>query len=248
MSYEISRGARAQTLARIPKDLWRDFEGSTAELVAVFFDANDELLSLQRAVVAPADYAEKDVLFSASTQAKPGAVVCRVIIRDLETGRSEVVSAKTYSVSPTGQALTLFSPLLLAQGGGLYRLEGVVKGGPAGPSWLDVYVYNASALTPVVGDEPAVAGKIMAIVPFTTPSLAQADLKFRMNLVDSTTGQNVPVSFQLRERAARAGLQVQDFEISLDDVRPGSYRLYIYGADQATGAQASTHSPLVVSR
>ncbi len=248
MSYEIGRGARVQTLARIPKDLWRDLEGSTAELVAVFFDANDELLSLQRAVVAPADYAEKDVLFSASTQAKPGAVVCRVIIRDLETGRSEVVSAKTFSVTPTGQALTLFSPLLLAQGGGLYRLEGVVKGGPAGPSWLDVYVYDASALTPVVGGEPAVAGKIMAIVPFTTPSLAQADLKFRMNLVDSTTGQNVPVSFQLRERASRAGLQVQDFEISLEGVPPGSYRLYIYGADQATGAQASTHSPLVVSR
>jgi VWFA-related protein len=248
ISYEIGRVARIQALARIPKDLWEDLKGRSAELVAVFFDANDELLSLQRAVIAPADFAGKDVLFSVAARARPGTIVCRVIIRDLETGRSEVVSAKTYSVTPTGQALTLFSPLLLVQGGGLYQLEGVVKGGPAGPSWRAVYVFDASALTPVVGGEPAVAGKIMAIVPFTTPSLAPADLTFRMNLVDSTTGQDLPISFQLRERAVRAGLQVQDFEISLEGVPLGSYRLYIHGVDKATGAQASTHGPLVVSR
>lgn len=248
LCFEEDGASRVQALARISGDLWGDFEGSGAEIVAVFFDADDGLASLQRGVITPADYAGRDILFSASALTKAGAVACRIIIRDLDTGRSEVVSSSAHAGARSGQGLALFSPLLLVRGGGLDRLEGVVKGGAAVPAWHDVYGFDASAYTPIIGGEPAVSGKVLAVVPFAENGTSPAEVAFRINLVDSSTGQDLPVSFELRERAARAGLQIQSLEIFLDGIPPGNYLLYIRGVDKATGSLASVYTALAVSQ
>ncbi len=249
LSYYAGRGPRVQILARIPKDIWPEFEGKTAELVAAFLDGRDELLSLQRATVSQTEYSTRDILFTAGASAPPGPVNCRVIIRNLETGRSAVGSAKTHVAAAAGQALTLSSPLILAPGGGLYRLEGVIKEALQGPPWNDIYAFDASAFSPVVGGEKVTApGRVTVIVPFATSSGVRNDIAFHVNLVNSETAENVAVLFEPRELTVRAGLQVQNLEISLEGVVAGSYLLYVHAADRLSGAAASAFAPLNIAR
>ena len=57
------------------------------------------------------------------------------------------------------QALSVFTPLLLAEGGAVFPIEGVVKGAAESPAWRQLYAYDAEVFSPVVGSEPITDGQ-----------------------------------------------------------------------------------------
>jgi VWFA-related protein len=248
LTYDSGQGARVRALARIPKAMWGQLGGQTAEIVALFFDDHDDLMSLQRIALTQAEYAGKELLFSAGTAARPGSIKCRIVLRDLDTGQSAVASTTAYSGPSSRQALSVFSPLLIVEGGGLFSLEGVVKGAAENPAWRDLYPYDTKAFSPVVGGETVRAGKIRVILPFSAPGLRTADLTFRANLVNSVTGQNLAVPLEVLEAAAPETVKAQTLEISLAEVPEGKYILFLHVGNKLTGQVVSARSPLTVGR
>ncbi|MCX6568268.1 MAG: hypothetical protein NT147_04360 [Candidatus Aminicenantes bacterium] len=248
LSYDTVQGSRARILTRIPKEAWKQFPGPTAEIVALFFDAQDALISLQRIAVPVAEYHGKEVLFSAAVSARSGPTKCRIVVRDLDSGQSAVASTTAYSRPSSRQALSLFSPLLIVEGGGLFSLEGVVKGVAETPSWRGIYCYDAVAFSPVIGDEPVRASKIGVVLPYSAPGLSVSDLVFKANLVNSSTGENLAVPLELQESTTQETVKTQKLMISLEDVPNGKYLLYIHAGNKVTGQIASARVSLVVGR
>ena len=205
-------------------------------------------MSLQRVALTRADYAGKELLFSAGTAAKPGAVKCRVVLRDLDTGQSAVASTTVYCGPSNRKVLAVFSPLLLVEGGGLFHIEGVVKGAAESPAWRDLYPYDAKAFSPLVGQEAIRAGKVFVVLPYSAPGLGAADLTFKANLVNSATGQNVAVPLELRESVIRETVRAQTLEIALAGVPEGTYILFIHVGNKLTGQVVSARVPLAVGR
>jgi VWFA-related protein len=248
LAYDAGQGSRVRALALIPRTVWAGLGGGTAEIVALFFDAQDALMSLQRVAVAKADYADKDGLFSAGTAGRPGLVKCRVILRDLETGQS-AAGSMTVPCGPSGrQALSVFTPLLLVEGRSVFPIEGVVKGAAENPAWREIYAYDAGSLSPVVGSEPITADKVTVLLPYAAPDLGAPALVFTANLVDSATGRSWPVPLELKETATRGPLEVRKIEVSLASVPRGKYALFIHVGDKTTGRQVSARVPLTVGR
>jgi VWFA-related protein len=248
LSYDMGQGPRIRALARISRDVWQQFQGRTAEIVALFFDPQDSLLSLQRVAVPVADYRGTDVLFSAATSARPGTTKCRIVIRDLDTGQSAVASTTAFSGPSRGQFLSVFSPLLVAEGGGFFFLEGVVKGAAETPSWRGLYGYDATKLSPVIGDEPVGAGKIEVILPFSAPGLDASALSFKTNLVNSGTGESLDVPLELKELTKSGAIAAQKIEISPDQIPNGKYLLYVHVGNRADGQVVSARVPLTIGR
>jgi VWFA-related protein len=246
LTYDSGQGARVLALARIPQGIWGQLGGQTAEIVALFFDAQDNLMSLQRVALTRADYAGKELLFTAGTAAKPGAVKCRVVLRDLDTGQSAVASATVYSGPSNRQVLAVFSPLLLVEGGSLFHIEGVVKGAAESPAWRDLYPYDTKGFSPVVGQEAIRTGKVFVVLPYSAPGLGAADLTFKANLVNSDTGQNVAVPLELRESVTRETVRAQSLEIALAGVPEGTYILFIHVGNKLTGQVVSARVALKV--
>ncbi len=248
LTYDSGQGARVRALARIPQGIWGQLGGRTAEMVALFFDARDDLMSLQRLALTQADYAGKELLFTAGTAARPGAVRCRVVLRDLDTGQSAVASTTVYCGPSNRQVLSVFSPLLLVEGGGLFHIEGVVKGSPESPAWRDLYPYDPKAFSPVVGQEAIRAGKVSVVLPYSAPGLGAADLTFKANLVNSVTGQSVAVPLELRESVSLETVKAQTLEIALAGVPEGTYILFIHVGNKLTGQVVSARVPLIVGK
>ena len=248
LTYDASQGARVRALARIPQGIWGQLGGQTAEIVALFFDAQDDLMSLQRIALTQADYAGRELLFTAGTAARPGAVKCRVVLRDIDTGQSAVASTTVYCGPSNRQVLSVFSPLLLVEGGGLFHIEGVVKGAAESPAWRDLYPYDPKAFSPVVGQGVAGTGKLYAVLPYSAPGLGTADLTFKANLVNSGTGQNVAVPLEIRESVTRETVKAQTLEIALAGVPEGKYILFIHVGNKLTGQVVSARVPLTVGR
>lgn len=246
--YASDHGNRVRALARIPREAWADLGGKTVELVALFFDAQDNLLSLQRMAVAPDVYRSKDVLFTAATTPRPGLTKCRVVIRDLDTGRSAVGSAKAYALAPGGQALIAHSLLVVVKGEYPYMLEGVVKGMSESPSWREIFQYDTSTYCPVLEGDIIDASKVGVIVPYSALGTLPSNVVIKANLVKSVTGQDLAVPFELQESSRRGCIETLRFDLSLDGVEPGAYFLYVHLADKATGAQGSARVSLTVGR
>jgi VWFA-related protein len=248
LTYDLGDGARLRSLARIPREVLEGFEGKSAEFVALFFDQQGNLLSLQRTVVELVEYRGKEILFTAGTPFHPGRAKCRILIRDLDTGQSAVASTAINIGKPAYGGIVLYSPLLLVQRGGLFNLEGVVRGKYESSSWREIYQYDASTFSPVIGEEALSAGKIVVIVPFSASDLAKPDIVFKANLIDSVTGKNLPVPLELREGTRRGAVEIRNLELSLDNVPPGKYFLYINAGEKASGALASVYVGLNIER
>jgi len=248
LSYDAGGGTRLRAVARVPKDLLTGFQGKTVEFVAVFFNEQGNLLSLQRTVLDPASYAGNDVVLTAGVAARPGRAKCRIILRDLETGKSALGSADAYIVAPAMGGLRLYSPLLLVRRPGAALIDGVVQGTPESPAWREVYAYDPSLFMPLAGGDPLTGEGFVVAVPFSAPGSAKADLVFKVNLVNSETGGNVTVPFTPMTRSRAGGVEVQHLEIPAGSVPAGKYLLYIHVADKSSGAAASAHVPLTILR
>jgi VWFA-related protein len=247
LSYDGGQGARVRVLTRIPGDIWTRFGGQTLELVALFFDAQDSLLSLQRLALARADLGGKEIFFTAGTPARSGAIKCRIVLRDMDTGQSAVASTIAYVGPSNRQSLSVFTPLVLVEGGGLFHLEGVVKGKTESPAWRELYPYDQAAFSPVFGSEAVSAGRMGVILPYSAPGLGAADLVFRANVI-SSNGQNLAVPLELRGSTSQGTVEAQKLELSLKDVPNGVYTLYIHVGNKLSGSVVSARVPLTVGR
>lgn len=248
LSYDAGGRPRLRTLSRIPRDSLKAFGGTTAEFVALVFDEQDNLASLQRATVKLADYKGKDLLFSSGIAPQPGRYKCRLVIRDLDTGQSAVASTSANIAQRAPSPLSLGSPLLLVEAGGLNYVEGVTRGKKDFLSWRDIYAYDDARLSPLLGEVQAGSGKVMVIVPMATTLPDETGLTFSASLVNSETGAALQVPFQLVNRTRQADIVTSCLEFPLDQVPAGRYVLYVRAGDKTTGALANTRATFAVGR
>ena len=249
LSYDNGHGPRVRVLIRIRKETWEQFSGHNAEIVAIFLDPKDALMSLQRIEVPLAEYRARDLIFTvAAAPARQGPVKCRVVIRDLDTGQSAIAATVAYPGPSNGQGFLVFSPLLIAEGDGFPLLEGAVKGVTDTASWRRMYGCDAGAFSPVIGEGPVRSARVSVILPYSSPSVGVSEIIFKANLVNSTTGESLSVPLELQESSAQGTVRVQRLIISLEDVLNGRFLLYIHVGDKVTGQVLSVRVPIMIDR
>ena len=204
-------------------------------------------MSLCRKTADLAQVGGQEIVIASGSALPPGRYRCRVIIRDLETGESALGSKEVDLIKPAPAKLSLYSPLLLVPEKACSQVEAGQRDQQELPSWQKVYPYDAASFAPLMGEVSQRAGKVVAIVPFSTGGFAAANVAFSVALIDSATGQSVPATCASGGRSQAGTVEVERLELPLDQVPPGKYVLYIHAVDKEQGAQAQTHLPLVVS-
>jgi VWFA-related protein len=246
--YDAGEGTRLRTVSRISKDVLAGFGGKNAEFVALIFDDHDNLVSLQRTATDISRGGEQGIVFTSGHAAKPGTYKCRLVVRDLDTGRSAVGSMTVHVPALPRQDFVIFSPLLLTAGEPSANLDGAEKGTLDVSSWRDIYPYDTATHTPILGEQPVSPGKVVGIVPYRVQEAGQAKVGFSTHLINLATGQNLPLAFRPLDRLVHGNIEILFLEFTLDDVPAGSYALFINGADKTSGHLTSAHVPLTVSR
>ena len=79
--------------AKVPVEKIRDVLAGKAEFVAVIFDGKGDIAALSRDAKETYTLTEEHFSFGAAFSLSPGAYQCRLVIRNLETGRGAVASA-----------------------------------------------------------------------------------------------------------------------------------------------------------
>jgi VWFA-related protein len=246
LAYDVGAGPRVRMLAAIPKETLAKLAGKSVEFVTLVFDKAENLVNLQRTAREITAPAKEDILFTAGTAVPPGECRCRLVIRNLETGESAVASTEANAIKSTAGKLALYSPLLLVSAPQLPVLDCGSSGKPDLFSWRDIYPYDESNWSPLLGAVPTSSGKVGAVVPYSVAGLEQPKVVLSANLISSATGQNQPVPFSLLYKLQTGTVEAQILEFVIDQVPPGKYSLYFHAADTVGKSMDQRHVPLVI--
>jgi len=106
-------------IAEIPVPRLGDVAGPRLEAVSLLFDGLDELVDTRQVELdlAGPEIEGRSVFLQADLSAPPGQFKCRVVIRNMDTGRAAIAKAAAVVPKPDPNALVLFPPLLLRSGG-----------------------------------------------------------------------------------------------------------------------------------
>jgi VWFA-related protein len=239
---------RLAVLAKVPGEVTAKLSGKRVEFIAIFFDGKGEISDVVREETDPASIRGRDMSFAAGATLKPGDYSCRLVIRDMDTGLSAVASAKATVGKPQLTGIQLGTPLVLeARIGGSFLCAGAKKAKAAFP-WADIYSYDSSLFSPVLGELLATTASIQVVVPCAIPGGGQPELGLSANLVNSTSGELLPITIARMDRVRKGPLDILTVEIPTAEIAPGTYYLHFYAQDRASGALGHASATLVISR
>ena len=240
--------SRLAIMAKVPGDVTAKFSGKRLEFVAIFLDGKGEISDVIREEADPASIRGRDLAFTAGSTLKPGDYSCRLVIRDMDTGKSAVASARATIVKPRMTDLQLGTPLVLeARTGCSFLSAGSKKAKKAFP-WADIYPYDSSLLSPVLSELSPATASILVVIPFAIPGGGQADLSLSANLVNSTSGEQSSVTVTQMDRIQKGPLEILTLELPTSGIAPGIYYLHFYAQDRASGSLGHTFTMLVIAR
>jgi hypothetical protein len=237
-------------VTRMPATTLAGLAGPKVEIVSFAFDESDDLADMRRAVHDLSGVRDKDVIYASGGSLKPGAYRCRVVARNLDTGRAAVASCRVFVPAAPAAGLHLHSILFLSQGTGPTYLEGVGQAGrhasDASSSWASLYTFDRSLFTPAVGPIAAGTARIFCAVPCSVGGIDEPLIGLRAFLVDMRTGARTAVPITLHDKVVWGDLFVQSVELALPGSGPGTYTLYLRAEEKTTKAEAHISAELVL--
>jgi VWFA-related protein len=240
--------SRLAVLAVIPGEITARFLGKRVEFVAIFFDEKGEISDVVREEADPAPIRGHSTAFSAGTTLRPGDYACRLVIRDMDTGLSAVASAKATLGKPLVTGLQLGTPLMLEARAGCLFLSAGAKKSKDVFSLAAMYPYDRTRFSPVLSELPANTASIQTIIPCSVDGGGQPELALSANLVNSESGERIPVSILRMDRTQNGPLEILTVEIFTAEIAPGTYYLHFYAQDRASGSLGHTSTMLVIPR
>ena len=238
-------------VTRMPAATLAALAGPKVEIVSFAFDEAENLADMRRAIHDLSGLRDRDVVYASGGLLKPGAYRCRVIARNLDTGRAAVASGRVFVPIAPGPGLHLHSILLLRPGSERRLRRRRRAGAPAGRRRLHVLGRPSTRSTgacsrPRRGPIAAGTAQVFCAVPCSVGGIAEPLIGLRAFLVDMRTGARTAVPITLHDKVVWGDLFVQSVELALPDAAPGTYTLYFYADEKTTKATAHIATELVL--
>jgi hypothetical protein len=246
LTVDVEGVSRLGILARIPAEVMAKLTGNRIEFVAIFFDDKGEISDVVREETGLAATRGRDVAFAAGVPLKPGDYVCRLVVRDMDTGQSAVASVKATVIKPQMTGLQLGTPLMLeARAGCSFLSSGSRKAREAFP-WADIYPYDSEQFSPVLSELPAGTASIQVVIPCAVQGGGRPELGLSANLINAASGARSPLSILRMDRVPKGPLEVLTLEIPTAGIAPGRYFLHVYAQDRTAGSLGHAFTTLTI--
>ncbi|MDI6844988.1 MAG: VWA domain-containing protein [Candidatus Saccharicenans sp.] len=215
--------------------------GNKLELIFIVFDRESQIKAFERKKIKLSSLPETEagsVYFSPPLEVLAGSYRCRVVIRNLENGKSALGSTDFTLGESRTEAMVLGVPLLL-----VYDQIAIFENTPAFfPPGISRYLPAGSMLK-------AGAEEFYLLTTCSSPAVESPLLEFNciiLRVGDSVTSvvpsNTVPVS-----ATKKSDLQTYLLRIKTEPLPPGNYYLYLHATEKKTGTRATRNLQFSVS-
>ncbi len=237
-------------VAEIPLEKLGEVAGTKVELVSLVFNAADDIVDLRR---TESDFTvfKRDKAFHFSLlSVPPGNYKCRVVLRNLETGRTAVAGATAVVPERKANELLLYPPLLLVpERGAVYIGENAAKGfSTKGGSALfaKAFMFDPAQFAPYLEKSLKRNTEIWAAVRCAAENGNGANLKLSAFLLDSLTGKEIPVPLAIIAEKEERGEKALFIRLQIPEVEPDTYALHLVAENAASGASSRIATNFII--
>jgi VWFA-related protein len=235
MTVTVGGSPEVVAFARASSAALADVLGRKSEAYLLLLDENGDVALIKRfKLTLPEDKAGKETFFPTFLlSVKPGRYTCRLVLRNMETGRGARGSAAlVISGVPAGPAV-LDPPLLLT----LDPTSKDLAASEAG-SLSALFSYDPDSYAPLVGDVPAGLTRVFAAARCSADG-PDADFDLSASLAEAAAQArtDVPVTVVKRSRAGRVVLIL--VELAMGELRLGRYNLQFVAKERGGPSTSS---------
>jgi hypothetical protein len=215
-------------VAEIPLEKLGEVAGTKVEVVNLIFNGADDIVDLRR---TESDFTmfKRDKAFHFSLlSVPPGNYKCRVVLRNMETGRAAVAGATAVVPERKPEEILLYPPLFLAPEKGAFYIEessakgSSNKGGPA--LFAKAFLFDPAQYAPFLETTLKGGTETWVSVRCAVPKGLTGDIRLAASFLDAQTGEEIPVPLTVVARNDGDGVRGYFVRLEIPAVEPDTYR------------------------
>jgi VWFA-related protein len=242
LPYSVKEKSHLVVLTKIPTERIKEVLGRKVEIVTLFFDGQNNIVELKRDEVSASKLARDNVYFYSSSILSPGEYDCRVVIRNLETGKGAVASSSAIVPESPDSGIILYPPLLLIPEKNAFYLKGSASGKKAKKgkqiSLLDIYPFPYTQYSPLVEGLNQGISKLLAVVRCSTSNIQQPEIRLSAHLIHLSSGKKTHLSLSVLNQSQEEDTQIFLLELQIDELQPGRYSLQLSAKEMTTQSRS----------
>jgi VWFA-related protein len=220
-------------IAEIPVEKIQDVSKEKIEIFDLVFDEKQNIVSQQRTEMEPSSLSQDKIYFYSISYLPPGSYDCRVVMRNLETGRGAVASSSIVIPKRFEEGLRLYSPLVLIPGKkGTYLNGSATEKGQEKPYALpDFYPFNPDQYTPLVNELSQDTNRLLVLLPSSIIRFEKSNMNLSAHLVNLSSGERRILPLTILGQQQEEAAITYALEVQTDNLPPGKYSLYLFAED-----------------
>ncbi len=238
------KGSNLVLLSEMGLDKIEEVRGENTEVVALILDEENNIVESSRRKVDLSKVSQKEIypfgIFSLSS----GEYKCRLILRNLETGKGAVASSSVVIHESPDSGLRLYPPFLLVTGKEAFYLKaskhqkGETEETPL--SLINIYPSLSGEYSPLVEVLDKGISKILAEIKYTIFNIQAPEVGLSAHLIKESSGEKIPLSFSILSDQEEDKTHAVLIEFELPELQPGKYSLDITAEEETTRSKSQT--------
>jgi len=216
------------------------------EIVALVFNQENTIVDSSEREVDFSKIPRKKIVPYAILSLPPGMYECRMVIRNLKTGKSAVGSSSAVIPDPVDSGINIYQPVLLIPSEKPYYLDlsgkKTMEAEGEKARLFDFYPFLTEKYVPHFKGIVQGASKILVGIRYSAIKIPKPEVNVTAVLIDRVSEEKIPLSFSILSSESRKDANILLLEIQLPELKWGEYALEIAAEELTT--QSGTKSTL----
>ena len=238
-----NEGSNLVMLSEIALDKIKEVTSGETEVLTLIFDEEKNIAEYHIGEVNFYTFSShnKICIYSISSLL-PGKYECRLVIRDIKTGKGAVASSSVVIPEASDSGIKLFPPLfLIPEKKTLYLklLKDQKKGTKkVSLSINDIYPFLSNYFSPLVEDLEQGIVNLCAEVQCSIFNTEEPDVELSAYLINHSSAEKIPLYFSFISSKNEGESYVLFLEFEMPELEPGDYSIEIIADEMATKARS----------
>jgi len=238
--------------ASIPLERVREMAGKKVEVVSMVFNAADDIVELDRSEEDFTKVQQREAYLLFRLTAPAGAYRCRIVVRNLETGRAAIAASPAVVPEPKADGIQIFPPLLLRPDRGAYYVKGALFKTAAGKGGTVLsspgFPFDAAQYAPYLEKILWSGSEVWAVIRCATANITAPEIKLSAFLFDKFRQDNIVVPLTVISRIDEKETKVYFVRLLIPDVEPDEYTFHCLAEETTGGTSSDIASDFKVER
>jgi VWFA-related protein len=227
-------------LSEIQLEKIKEIARGKTELITLIFDKENNIVDSARGEAIFASLPQKRFYHYTILSAQPGQYECRVIVRNLKTGKGAVAFSSVIIPESSDSGLKLYPPLLLIPEKEAFYLKTQPEDkAKESLSLNNIYPFLSNKFSPVVNVLDRGVSKLLAVLRCSIINIPEPEVEFSAHIVQQTSGQKIPLPFSfISSKEEDEQTDILLIELQLPGLMPGQYSLEIIAEETTTQSKS----------